>query len=188
MVLPLLGLLLGGCGFHLAGHTPLPKPLRSVYIDFVDPYHVDVPPLEIDLTERLRDSGATVVGHPEQAHSILRLSHLRQTRETVAIGANGRALEYRLTTSVRYEVLSSNRVLLPPETQAVSSNYSFNAQQILAKQEEESRLEKYIQNELAELLLMRIQARLTHLPPAATASLPATASSVVAPIKPAAGG
>jgi len=173
-------LILAGCGFHLAGRTTVPPQLQTVYIDFVDPYHVDAPPLQSDLVDRLTNSGARVMAHPQQAKSILRLSNLTQTREVIAIGPDGRALEYRLITSVRYELASGGQVLLPPETQMVSSDYSFNAQQILAKEEEETRLEKYIQDELAELLLVRIQARLTHLPPV-PATVPAAAASAAAP-------
>lgn len=176
----MISVALSGCGFHLAGHTPVPPQLQTVYIDFVDPYHVAVPPLQTDLVDRLTRSGAKVVPYPQQAKSILRLSNLTQAREVGAIGPDGRALEYRLITSVRYELASGGKVLLPPETQTVSGNYSFNAQQILAEQEEEVRLEKYIQDELAELLLVRIQARLTHLPPTA-ATVPAAAASAAAP-------
>lgn len=175
----MLSLALGGCGFHLAGHTPMPPQLQTVYVEFVDPYHVAVPPLQTDLVDRLTSGGAKVVPYPQQAKSILRLSNLTQSREAVAIGPDGRALEYRLITSVSYELASGGKVLLPPETQTVSGDYSFNAQQILAEEEEETRLENYIQDELAELLLVRIRARLTHLPPADEA-VPAAAVSTAA--------
>lgn len=177
----MMSVVLGGCGFHLAGRTPIPPQLQTVYIDFVDPYHVAVPPLQTDLVDRLTSSGAKVVPYPQQAKSILRLSNLTQSREAVAIGPDGRALEYRLITSVRYELASGEKVLLPPETQTVSGDYSFNAQQILAEEEEETRLEKYIQDELAELLLVRIQARLTHLSPPAATAPDAAASAAVSP-------
>lgn len=175
-----LAVFVGGCGFHLAGRSPVPPQLQTVYVDYVDPYHVGVPPLQREITDRLTRSGADVVSHPEQAKSILRLSNLTQARETVSIGPDGRALEYRLITSVSYELASQGKVLLPPETQTVSSDYSFNAQQILAKEEEEERLDKYLQDELAELLLLRIQARLTHLPPPSVHA-PSAPTSVAKP-------
>jgi LPS-assembly lipoprotein len=40
----------------------------------------------------------------------------------------------------------------------VSRDYFFNAQQVLAKEAEESRLRDYIQNDLAELILLRLEA------------------------------
>ena len=158
-----LALLLGGCGLHLASRTPLPPQLKKIYIDYADAYRVDVPPLQAALAERLRRSGADVVASPQQARSILRLSHLTESRETAAIGPDGRALEFRLVTSVTFELASGGKVLLPPETQTASSDYSFNAGQILAKEEEATRLEKYIQGELADMILLRVNARLSHL-------------------------
>ena len=175
-----VAVLVGGCGFHLAGRTPVPPQLKAVYVDYVDPYHVGVPPLQNAITERLIRSGAKVVSQAQEAQSILRLSNLAQAREAVSIGPDGRALEYRLIVSVSYELASRGKVLLPPETQTVASDYTFNAQQILAKEKEKNRLEKYLQDELAELLLLRINARLTHLPSGSEA-LPAAPSTVGAP-------
>jgi len=173
--------ILAGCGFHLAGRAPVPPQLQSVYVDYVDPYHVAVPPLQTALVERLKRGGARVVSSPQQASAILRLSGLTQAREAVSIGPDGRALEYRLITSIQYELAANGKVLLPPERQTVSSDYSFNAQQILAKEEEETRLENYIQDELADLVLLRIRARLTHLPAAERAPASATSSAVSPP-------
>lgn len=171
-IVAVVAALLSGCGFHLAGQQPLPPQLRSVYIDLVNPYGVDVPPLQQALTRRITRSGGTVVSSLQQAHAVLRLSNLTLARETVAIGPDGRAQAYRLITGVDYALAVNGKIVLPPETQTISSDYSFNAQQILAKEEEQSRLEAYIQDELAELILMRIQAELTRLPPP-TAAAPA---------------
>lgn len=156
-----LAALLGGCGFHLPSQAPVPLALQSVYIDVASRYHVEVPPLERALAKRLRRRGSRVVSSPEQARSILRISNLRKSRETAAIGANGRAVEFRLVTSVTFELESGGKVVLPPQTQSASSEYSFNATQILAAEQEEVRLEKYLQDELAEMILLRLDAQLS---------------------------
>lgn len=174
----LLSGLLAGCGFHLAGHQPLPPQLQKVYIQISNPYSVDVPPLQRALSQRLVRSGGSVVGNLSQAHAVLHLSNLTQARETVAIGPDGRALEYRLITSVDYSLEVGGKILLPAETQTVSSDYSFSTRQILAKEEEQSRLQAYIQDELAELILMRINAELTHPLPAVSTAAPVPAASV----------
>lgn len=157
-----LSVLLGGCGFHLPAHNHAPSPLKTVYIDVASQYQVEVPPLERALARRLRRSGSRVVSSPAQARSILRLSNLREGRQTAAIGSNGRAVEFRLVTSVTFELASGGKVILPPQTQSVSSEYSFNATQILATEQEQVRLEKYLQDELAELILLRVDAQLSH--------------------------
>lgn len=169
----MLAAFLGGCGFHLPSQTPVPLALQSVYIDVASRYHVEVPPLERALAKRLRRRGSRVVSSPGQARSILRISNLTKSRETAAIGSNGRAVEFRLVTSVTFELESGGKVVLPPQTQSASSEYSFNATQILAAEQEEARLEKYLQGELAEMILLRLDAQLSdggrHAPTAAAA-------------------
>ncbi|TAM10314.1 MAG: hypothetical protein EPN72_00065 [Nevskiaceae bacterium] len=163
-------LLVAGCGFHLAGQHPLPEQLQSVYIDVENPYGVDVPPLQRALARRVVRSGGKIAPDLQTARSVLRLSHLTTAQETIAIGPDGRSLEYQLITSVDYTLAVNGKVLLPTETQTISSDYSFSTQQILAKEEEQSRLQRYIQDELAELILMRITAQLSQLPPPAGAT------------------
>lgn len=150
--------LLAGCGFHLAGERPLPRGMQSVYIDFVDPYRVAEPPVEAALQKRIVQRGGQVKSKVEEAQTIIRLSELRERQEVLAIGPDGKAIEYRLVSSVRYEVDSGNRVILSPDTMIVSRDYSFSAQQILAKEVEQSRLRDYIQSDMADLLLLRVEA------------------------------
>jgi LPS-assembly lipoprotein len=156
----IVALLLSGCGFHLAGSRPLPEPLKSVYVDMDLPYSVSEPPVEAALRARLVRRGAKVTSSQDEASCTVRLRDLDEKREVLSVGPDGKALEFLLTTSIRYEVIGRDGVLLPADTLAVSRDYFFNAQQVLAKEAEEARLRDYIQNALADLLLLRLEARL----------------------------
>ncbi|MBX6421109.1 MAG: hypothetical protein IRZ06_08910 [Nevskia sp.] len=162
-----LGALLSGCGFHFVGERPLPAALRSVYIDLVVPYEVTTPPLETALQARLRARGGEVKSQADQARSILRLTDLSETREVLSVGLDGKAIEYRLVTRVTFELRSGGQELIAPEAQGVSRDYSFSVSEILAKEAEEERLRQYMQDELAELILLRLEAELARRPPAA---------------------
>lgn len=166
-----LTLTIAACGFHLAGNRPLPEALTSVYVDVIAPYRVSEPPLETSLRSSLLRRGGQVRGKAEDAKTIIRLSELNESRRVLSVGADGKALEFQLTTSVRYQVISADKPLLPPDVLSVSRDYSFNAQQVLAKEAEEARLRDFIQNELAELLLLRLEASLSQ-PAAAPARSP----------------
>jgi LPS-assembly lipoprotein len=155
-----IALILSGCGFHLAGSRPLPEPLKSVYVDMDLPYTVQEPPVEVALRARLLRRGAKVTTSQEEATCTVRLRDLDEKREVLSVGPDGKALEFLLTTSVRYEVIGREGILLPSDTLVVSRDYFFNAQQVLAKEAEEARLRDYIQNALADLLLLRLEARL----------------------------
>lgn len=168
-----LAVLLAGCGFHFAGSRPLPPALSSVYIDVVTPYSVTKPPIEAALRSRLLRRGARVAASLGAARTILRLTEVDESREVLSVDPFGKAVEFTLTTRVRYEVVETGREPLPPDTLSVSRDYSFNAQEILAKEAEELRLQAFMQDELAELLLLRLEALLAAAPAAPPDARPA---------------
>lgn len=163
-------LLVAGCGFRLAGSRPLPEPLRSVTIDVVAPYRVSEPPVESALRAILQRRGAQVSGTQEPGVTLIRLSELEEKREVLSIGIDGKALEYRLVTRVRYELQRDGQALAAPGTLIATRDYSFQPEQVLAKEAEEARLREFIQGELAELLMLRLEAQLS-----AAAAAPAAA-------------
>lgn len=170
-------LLLSGCGFHLAGSRPLPPELHAVYIDVITPYSVAEPPLEAALQRLLQRRGARIVDNVGPGVTVVRLSGLSEGREVLSLGTDGKALEYQLITSVNYAVFTDAKPLVAPGTLRLTRDYGFNAQQVLAKEAEEERLREFIQGELAELLMLRIEAALA---PAVTGSVRATTASAVA--------
>jgi LPS-assembly lipoprotein len=155
-----VALLVAGCGFHLVGKRPLPESLQSLYIDAQAPYRVSEPPLEVALRSRLRRRGATVTSSAAAAHAVLRLTELRERRDVLSVGADGKALEFQLTTEVTYVLMQGDRILVPANRLSATRDYSFNAQEILAKEAEEARLQRFLQDELAELMLLRLEAAL----------------------------
>ncbi len=159
-LLLLLTLVLGACGFHLAGTRPLPAPLQTVYIEVIAPYRVLRPPLETALRASLQRRGAEVRGGSDDQTTVIRLSELAETREVLSIGTDGKALEFRLVTSVRYQVLRAGRPLIEPGDLRLTRDYSFQPEQILAKEAEEARLREFIQAEMADLILLRLEAQL----------------------------
>ena len=178
----LLATVLAGCGFRLAGSRPLPEPLQATYIDVIAPYRVSEPPLEVALRTLLQRRGGHVKSSAEGARSVIKLSDLKESRLVLSIGTDGKVLEFQLVTSVTYQVNAGGKLLMPPDTLTLSRSYSFNAEQVLAKDAEEARLRQYIQSELAELLLLRMEALLGHgADVSAVENAPAVASVVASP-------
>lgn len=171
---PLLCALLAACGFHFAGSRPLPPELASVYIDVVTPYGVTKPPIEGALRSRLLRRGAQVTAGLGAARTILRITELSESREVLSVDPFGKAVEFKLTTRLRYEVAVTGREPLAPDGLQVSRDYSFNAQEVLAKEAEEQRLQAFMQDELAELLLLRLEALLAAPPAAPPDAAPAS--------------
>ncbi len=155
-------LALTACGFHLAGTRPLPEPLRDVYIEVITPYQVVQPPLEGSLRSILQRRGATVRGSAGAGTTVIRLSDLNERREVLSIGVDGKALEYRLVTSVRYAAYAGGRILAGPDELRLTRDYSFQPTQVLAKEAEEARLREFIQTQLAELMMLRLETQARH--------------------------
>ena len=160
----LLALSLTACGFKLLGSSGWPQQLDRVYVDMALGYRVSEPVVETALRSKLVRRGAKIVTRQDKAETEIRLSNLEERRETLSIGADGKVLEYRLVIGVRYELLQNGKALLPANTLSVSRDYSFQLDQILQKELEEQQLRDYIQNELAELVLLRITTGLEALP------------------------
>ncbi len=180
MRLPLSLLLLftlSACGFKLVGAGSWPAELSRVHVDMSLGYRVAEPPIQTALRAKLLRRGATIVAKPGEGDTLIRLSDLTERRETLSIGSDGKALEYRLVSSVRYTVLRDAVPLLASSTLSVSRDYSFTLDQILQKELEEEQLREYMQNELAELLLLRITTGLKQQPGTA-----APAAQLVAPV------
>jgi LPS-assembly lipoprotein len=152
--------LFAACGFHLAGTRPLPEPLLHVYIDVIAPYRVVQPPLETALRAILQRRGAEVRGETAAGTTVIRLSELEEAREVLSVGIDGKALEFRLVTSVNYQVFRDGVLLAGPDALRLTRDYSFQPEQVLAKEAEEARLREFIQTEIAELMLLRLEAQL----------------------------
>lgn len=188
--------LLTACGFHPAGSRPLPDVLRRVYIDVIVPYRVSEPPLETSLRQRLTRQGATVTKEAASATATIKLTNLKEGRQVLSVGTDGKAIEFLLVTTVDYEVIDGGQVLVTPGSLRVTRDYSFSDEQVLAKEAEEARLREYIQDQLAELLLLKVETQLSRqagrvvgepaqvVPPQQPA--PAAASPAAAPVQDAA--
>lgn len=161
----LVPLLMTACGFHLAGTRPLPSALLTVYIDVVAPYRVVQPPLETSLRAILQRRGADVRGEQSAGTTEIRLTDLNESREVLSVGIDGKAIEFRLVTSVKYQVFRDGKSLIEPGALRLTRDYSFQPEQVLAKEAEEARLREFIQAEMAELMLLRLDAQLGLLPP-----------------------
>lgn len=179
----LTAVLLSACGFHAVGSRPLPAQMHKVYIDVVVPYRVSEQPVETSLRTRLVRRGATVTKEAAKAQMTIKLTNLKEGRQTLSVGPDGKALEFLLVTTVDYQVFAGDQVLMAPGHLRATRAYSFNEEQILAKEAEEARLREYIQDQLADLLLIKVETQLSRRESQAPLQ-PEPQPQVVAPVDP----
>lgn len=180
-LLLLMVALLGACGFRLMGERPLPELLQVVHVDVEAPYRVREPAVETELRALLQRRGAKMSNRAEAGVTLVRIESPVTVREVLSVGTDGKALEFLLRTTVNYRVERDGKLLIPNDVIEVQRDFSFNADQVLAKDAEEARLRSYIQAEIAELILLRLEVQLSRLPVPGPSVVPTTPSPTTPP-------
>lgn len=162
--------LVTACGFQLRGGQALPDALSSVFIEVEQEYRTLEPPIVASLRAALRARGAEVQRKARNADVRLVITRLDENRQVISVGPDGKAIEYELTTSIAYTLRNASGVVLPVQHLSLSRDYSFNADAVLAKEAEERQLREAMQSELAQLMLLRLEASLMEPLPADNAA------------------
>ena len=145
-------LALGGCGFHLEGHTALPAAVKTPYLDAQDRQSDFVQSLQRALlmngarlaTERTRASAVITILKENVRQRVLSVSNLNEPNE------------YELTYTVSFSVTAGDRELLPPQEVTTTRSYSFDPRALLAKGHEADILRTAMAQDLADMVMRRL--------------------------------
>jgi LPS-assembly lipoprotein len=161
----LFAALLTGCGFYLKGNKPLPPELSEVHVDYLGGgYETIQPRLLESLRTQLVRRGARVVSSAT-APGHLKLHRLREETRVLSVGPDGKGIEYEIETTVEFDFSVDGKLRVPRDTLVVLREYSFDETRVLAKEAERKQLQREMQEELAALILLRIDAVLRNPPP-----------------------
>ena len=147
-----VALTLIGCGFALQGRLPLPPSLHTVYVDAQDSQSEFVQALRASL----RASGAQLVETGGTGVAVLRVSQDHVNERVLSVSARNIPTDYELTYEVQLSVMADGRELMAPEPLALSRIYSFDEQQMLAKDRERDALLEVLAKELSGVALRRL--------------------------------
>jgi LPS-assembly lipoprotein len=145
-------LLLAGCGFALQGRVPLPASLQTVYVDAQDSQSDFVQALRASLTA----SGAQLVEASGQSAAVVRVSQDHVTERVLSVSARNIPTDYELTYEVQLSVMANGQEVMAPELLSLSRIYSFDEQQMLAKDRERDALLEVLARELSGVALRRL--------------------------------
>lgn len=150
----LVGLLTGGCGFHLAGREPLPESMKSAYVQATDP--------QTDFVQSLRKSlltsGARPPGGRDTASAVVNILRDEVVRRTLSVSALNKPNEYEITYFVRFSVSSADHELLAPQEISATRSYSFSESALLAKEHEEAILRQAMAHDLADRVVRQLSS------------------------------
>lgn len=147
---------LQGCGFHLRGTAEVPASMRHVLVQGVDPYG----PFGAELVAQLRANGVQVVGAPQQASAILRITNQRNVRRVLSVSPqSGKLRELELYYSLDMTVVDrAGKVLVPLQQVSQTRDFTFDELAVLGKTSEEAVLREEMQQDMAQQILRRLQA------------------------------
>jgi LPS-assembly lipoprotein len=154
VVAALLVALLAGCGFHLAGRTPLPESMKTPYVQAAD--------LQSDFVQSLRKalltSGARPPSDKRSASSVVYIIKDAVVHRTLSVSAQNKPNEYEVTYNVRFSVSAGDKELLAPQDISATRSYSFDETRLLAKDHEEAILRQAMAHDLAERVIRQLSS------------------------------
>lgn len=143
---------LSACGFRLAGSDPLPGILARPYLSVKDPYTDFARGFE----HELKGAGALVQDVAARSTATIRVTKDFVEQRTLSVSARNIPTEYELTYTVIFGVQGPDKELLAPQTISVSRDYSFQEDELLAKDQEADILRRQMARDLVAIAMRRL--------------------------------
>jgi LPS-assembly lipoprotein len=145
--------LLASCGFHLRGEA---------HYTF-DTLFLNSPaaqPLTTDLKRSLEGIGtAQLVASPETAQVILDIASVENNKQILSLSGGGKVREFLLTKRILFRVHdAAGNDWLPTSEVLVRRSYTYNDTEALAKEAQEQRLWREMQDDAVQQIVRRLQS------------------------------
>ncbi len=149
----ILGVLLfSSCGFRLRGAIDLPPEMKSIWVDGISVKG----PFVNSLRNSLRGAGGNISRDRNTAGMILNVLEERMARREISLTQTGKANEFELTYTLRYELLKPGGDTLVPEQTIVVVRDYFNEQvNVIGKSREEDLIRKEIYDDAVRSLVRK---------------------------------
>ena len=146
-------LALAACGFHLRGAAQLPFTTLNIALP-------ESSALRADLARTIASSSQTViVDNPKEAQAVLSVVSDAQTKNILSLNSAGRVREYELVRTFVFKVDGpAGQPLIVPSRIVMRRDITFNDDQVLSKEAEETLLWRDMQGDLLQQLLRRLAA------------------------------
>jgi len=145
--------LLAACGFHLRGAASYN--FNTIYVNATGS-----PPMGTALRKALADTGsAKVADDPKAAQVILDVPTVIDDKEVLSLSQSGAVREYQLVKRASFRLHDSDgNDWLPAGEVVVRRSYTFSETEVLARDAQEQRLLREMQQDIVQQLVRRLQA------------------------------
>lgn len=150
-----LAMLLAACGFHLRGAPELPPQMARTYIDTKDPYSL----FYRFLREELTAAGVELVDSAAAANAVFSILSDETDQRVLSVSARNVPREYEVYYSVYFTLQSNDGLLLEPQLQTGTRDYTYDETQVLGKSREEELLREAIARDLVRIVLIQLSSQ-----------------------------
>lgn len=152
ILLMLLALLLGACGFQLRGSAPMP--FETLYME------AGGAAVGGELQRAIREgSQARLVASPPEAEAVLQLFGEQREKRILSLSSSGKVSEYMLLYRISFRLRDRSGVeWAPAQTLELRRDFTFSDAQVLAKEQEEILLFREMQSDAVRQLMRRLSA------------------------------
>ena len=144
---------LAACGFHLRGAASYT--FNTVYVNATGS-----PPMGTALRKALADTGsAKVTDDAKAAQVILDVPTVVDDKEVLSLSQSGAVREYQLVKRASFRLHDADgNDWLPAGEVVVRRSYTFNETEVLARDAQEQRLLREMQQDIVQQLIRRLEA------------------------------
>jgi LPS-assembly lipoprotein len=145
--------LCAGCGFHLRGAASYT--VQTIFVNATGS-----PPMGVALRRALADTGsARPVDDPKAAQVILDVPIVVDDKEVLSLSQSGAVREYQLVKRASFRLhYADGNDWLPAGEVTVRRAYTFNESEVLARDAQEQRLLREMQQDIVQQLIRRLEA------------------------------
>ncbi|MGO9425129.1 MAG: LPS assembly lipoprotein LptE [Steroidobacteraceae bacterium] len=144
---------ISACGFRLAGSQPLPPALARPYLSVKDPYTDFAREFELEL----KSSGALLQPLRQDSTATIDVTKDLVEQRTLAVSSTNIPTDYEITYTVTFAVHGPDSELMAPLTISLSRDYSFQVNELLAKEHEADMLRAQMARDLVAIAMRRIE-------------------------------
>ena len=145
--------LLTACGFHLRGQDTLELPFQTLYIASANLYT----PFVGELKRAVQAAGAQVVDAPDAAQLTLHIVSEKMDKVILSLSGAGRVREYQLNFKISFRAEDqAQQMLIAPAEIVLQRTFSYDDEQVLAKEREEILLQENVRSDAVQQILRRL--------------------------------
>jgi len=151
----LMPLMVTSCGFHLRGSagTKLGLTLSRVVVDGIETESG----FGLELIRVLRANNVDVIPLSKRPQPILRLWPVEVNKEVLSVDREVRAREFSVTSTVRFTLKGVPGIPSNEQTTHVRRDLVVDPLQVLGSEQEERRLRQEMEQELAQMVVLRLR-------------------------------